>query len=226
MAGFPPDTLTFLRDLAADPTPTFFDAHRHRYRDHVAGRARAFVEALAPGLHDLAPGLTADPRVHGSILHPRQDVRLGGGRPPYRDHLGLIFWEGERATARSVLFLRLRPGSVTLGAGARRLDAAGLKAYRHAVLDPVGGDALAATIHQVTRAGWPLHGATLVRGPRGVATDDPVRAGMLRHTALWAEDDLPVPGVLGSARFAAWCLRRWEQLLPLHRWLHDELGAA
>ena len=219
MAGFPPETLTFLRDLAADPTPAFFDRHRARYHEHVAAPTRAFVADLTPHLAALSPGLRAEPRVHGSILHPRQDVRFGRDRALYRDHVGLVFWEGDRASATSVLFLRLHPDHVTLGAGARRLDRDRLRAYRQAVVDPVAGHDLLAAAGHVRTAGWGLHGATLVHGPRQVRSEDPDRAQLLRHTGLWAADDLPHPGVLGTARFAAWCARRWAQLLPLHTWL-------
>lgn len=123
MAGFPPDTLTFLSDLADDPTPGFFDAHRDRYHDHCLGPARAFVEAAAPLLASLSPRLRAVARVHGSILHPRQDVRFAPHRPRYRDHVGLLFWEGERATAPSVLYLRVHPDHVTIVPGRGRSTA-------------------------------------------------------------------------------------------------------
>ncbi len=216
MAGFPPDTLSFLRDLAADPTRTFFDANRDRYHAHWRDPAAAFVEAVAPGLARLAPGLRAEPRVHGSILHPRQDVRFGSDRALYRDHVGLVFWEGERADAPSVLFLRVHPDHVTVGVGARWLSPDRLRAYREAVLDADRGGALVEAVEQVRGAGWPLHGATLARGPRGVQVDDPERAELLRHTALWAEADLPrsrgardrpvhrlVPATVGAAAAAA-----------------------
>lgn len=223
MAGFPPDTLTFLRDLATDPTPAFFDAQRDRYRGHWRAPAMAFADAVAPLLAQLSPGLVADPRVHRSVLHPRQDVRFSPDRPPYRDHVGLIFWEGDRDTATSVLFLRVHPEHVTLGAGARSFDRAHLRAYRQAVVDPDAGGALVDAVASVEGAGWPVHGRTLTTGPRDLRSDDPDRAGLLRHTALWASQDLPHPGVLATARFPAWCVRRWRQLLPLHRWLTDRL---
>lgn len=222
MAGFPPETLTFLRALADEPTPAFFDAHRDRYAQHWVAPARAFVEAAAPRLADIAPDLVADPRVHGSILSPRQDVRFGG-RPLYRDHVGLLFWPGDRATATSVLFLRLHPDHVTLGAGARRLDRDRRRTYRDRVVDPQAGSQLVAAVRDVEGAGWPVHGRTLRRGPREVASDDPDRQRLLCHTALWVEDDLDLPGVLGSRRFVDWCVRRWSQQLPLHRWLTDHV---
>jgi uncharacterized protein (TIGR02453 family) len=221
--GFPPETLSLLADLTADPTPAAFDANRERYHAHWVGAARDVVEALAPHLAALSPALRAEPRVHGSILHPRQDVRLGRDRPPYRDHIGLLFWEGDRATAPSVLFLRLHADRLVLGAGARRLDPPRLRAYRTAVVDPARGGALVDAVAAIESAGWAVRGETLARGPRDVTSDDPDRARLLRHTALWGEQDLPHPGVLGSARLAAWCARRWAQLLPLHRWLTDEL---
>jgi uncharacterized protein (TIGR02453 family) len=224
VAGFPPQTLAFLRELADEPTAAFFDAHRDRYHDHWRAPARAFVEAMAPLLAELAPGLRAEARVHGSILHPRQDVRFARDRAPYRDHVGVLFWEGDRATAPSVLYLRLHPDHVTIGAGARRLDGARLHAYRRAVVDPGAGGTLVDAVRRVEGDGWTLRGATLARGPRDLGSTDPDRARLLRHTGLWAADDLPHPRVLGTARFPAWCQRRWARLLPLHRWLTDHLA--
>lgn len=224
--GFPPATLALLADLSADPTPATFDANRDRYHEHWVGAARGVVESLTPHLAELSPALRADPRVHGSILHPRQDVRRGRDRPLYRDHVGLIFWEGDRATATSVLFLRLHVDRLVLGAGARWLAPPRLRDYRDAVVDPARGGALVDAVAAVESAGWPLHGQTLARGPRDVSHDDPDRARLLRHTALWAEQAFPHPGVLGSSRLAVWCARRWAQLLPLHRWLADELDGA
>lgn len=224
MAGFTPETLHLLRDLAAHPTPDVFDTNRDRYLAHWLEPARAFVTTVAPLLAALSPTLTADPRVHGSILHPRQDVRFGRDRALYRDHVGLLFWEGDRATATSVLFLRLHPDHVTLGAGARRLDRDQLHAYRQAVLDPSVGADLVTAVAEVEDHGWPVHGQTLATGPRRLSSGDPQRHRLLRHTALWTSDDLALPGVLDAARFGKWCVRRWGQQWPLHRWLVDHLG--
>lgn len=225
MAGFTPDTSRLLRDLTTRPDAATFAANRDRYEAHWLAPARAFVRAAAPLLADLSPALTAEPRVHGSILHPRQDVRFDRDRPLYRDHVGLLFWEGDRASATSVLFLRIHPRHVTLGCGARWLDRDRLRAYRAAVVDDAAGRALLGAVDAVDDAGWTLHGRTLATGPRGLRVHDPDRARLLRHTALWAADDLPPPKVMGSAgRFARWCVRRWRQQWPLHRWLVDHVG--
>ena len=221
---FGPSTLTLLRRLSASPDAPTFAALRPDYRDHWVAPARAFVEAARGPLADLAPRLQAEPRVHGSILSPRQDVRFAD-RPPYRDHVGLVFWEGDRATATSVLFLRVHADRVVLGAGARRLDRDQLRTWRRAVVDPTDGRWLVAAVGEVEARGWTVHGHSLARGPRGVHTDDPDRQRLLRHTAAWAQADLDHPGVLGRRRFVDWCVRRWAQVLPLHRWLVDHLPA-
>lgn len=222
MAGFDPDTLTFLRDLAASPDREFFADNRDRYEAHWLAPARAFVEQAVPRLAELSPGLTGQPRVHGSILHPRQDVRFGRDRALYRDHVGLLFWEGDRSAATSVLFLRVHPDHVTVGAGARSFDRTRLAVYRQAVVGPAGGE-LVQAVDEVAAAGWSVHGRTLATGPRDVASDDPQRQALLCHSALWAADDLPHPGVLSSSRFVGWCVRRWAQQLPVHRWLTDHV---
>jgi uncharacterized protein (TIGR02453 family) len=224
MSGFGPETLALLSDLSADPRPEVFDANRQRYHDYWVGPARAFVDAVGPRLAALVPGVRAEPRVHGSILHPRQDIRFGKDRPLYRDHVGLIFWEGDRASAVSVLYLRVHHDRVAIGAGARLLDRDGLARYRRQVVDDGAGGELVRAVADVEAAGWTIHGDQLAVGPRDVRSDDPDRARLLRHTALWAEDDLPHPGVLGSRRFVDWCVRRWAQQLPIHRWLTDHLG--
>jgi uncharacterized protein (TIGR02453 family) len=224
MSGFGPETLALLTDLSADPRPEVFDANRHRYHDHWVGAARTFVDAVGPRLAALSPSLQAEPRVHGSILHPRQDIRFGKDRPLYRDHVGLIFWEGDRASATSVLFLRVHPDRVAIGAGARSLDRERLARYRQLIGGDAAGADLVRSVADIEAAGWTIHGEELAVGPRSLGSDDPDRARLLRHTALWSGDDLPHPGVLGSMRFVDWCVRRWEQQLPLHRWLTDHLG--
>lgn len=224
MAGFTPDTLHLLRDLAASPDPATFAANRDRYEAHWLAPAREFVTTVAPLLAELSDELRADPRVHGSILHPRQDIRFDRDRPLYRDHVGLLFWEGDRAAATSVLFLRVHPDHVTLGSGARWFDPDHLRAYRAAVVDDRTGGTLVDAARSVEEAGWTVHGRTLTTGPRHTRSDDPDRARLLQHTALWSADDLPHPGVLGSTRFARWCVRRWHQQWPLHRWLVAHVG--
>jgi hypothetical protein len=105
----PADTIEFLADLRRHNNKGWFDAHRDRYETAYVEPAKAFVEAAAPGLATIVPGITAEPRVLGSIFRIHRDTRFSTDKRPYKDHLDFWFWQGARKTAVSGLFLRVSP---------------------------------------------------------------------------------------------------------------------
>ena len=68
------------------------------------------------------PGIATEARVNGSIFRINRDTRFSKDKTPYKDHLDFWFWEGQRKTALSGLFLRIAPAAVTVGAGAHGFD--------------------------------------------------------------------------------------------------------
>jgi uncharacterized protein (DUF2461 family) len=74
--GFPPETLTFFTELAANNNKSWFDTHRTDYDTYVLEPARAFVIALGDRLRDLAPQVMADPRINKSIFCIYRDIRF------------------------------------------------------------------------------------------------------------------------------------------------------
>ena len=81
------------------------------------------------------PGIATEARVNGSIFRINRDTRFSKDKTPYKDHLDFWFWEGQRKTALSGLFLRIAPAAVTVGAGAHGFDPTRLARYRAAVAD-------------------------------------------------------------------------------------------
>jgi uncharacterized protein (TIGR02453 family) len=226
VGGFSAATIDFLTDLRANNDRDWFAANRHRYEADWLAPAVAFVTTVTPQLQTLVPAIQGEPRIDGSIFRIRRDTRFAADKRPYKDHLDLWWWEGDRQTAPSGLYLRLTADRLRLAVGATAFDRDRLRRYRGAVVEPDAGEELLAAVKPAGRGGWDLRGETLKQGPRGLFVEDPGRARLLRHGALWAALEVPHPGVLGSpARLASWCLRRWEQQLPLHRWLVDHLGA-
>jgi len=158
--AFPAETLEFLVDLGRHNSKAWFDANRSRYEAGYLEPARAFVETITPALEDLVPGITAEPRVNGSIFRINRDTRFTKDKTPYKDHLDFWFWEGERKTALSGLFLRIAPAGVTVGAGAHGFDSTRLARYRAAVADAAAGGAIAATIGRIEADGHEVGGET------------------------------------------------------------------
>jgi len=218
--GFPPDTVAFLSDLRRNNDKRWFDANRDRYEAAYVAPAKAFVEAAAPGLAAVVPGIRAEARVLGSIFRINRDTRFSSDKRPYKDHLDLWFWEGDRKAASSGLFLRVSPDGVTVGAGAHGFPRDQLARYREAVCGPSSGPELIAAVTRMERDGHEVGGETYARTPRGFDAGD---AGgpaerLLRHSALFVHDDLPAEAAI-EADLLGDLLRRWKAFAPLHRWL-------
>jgi uncharacterized protein (TIGR02453 family) len=218
--AFEPDTLAFLEELRGDNTKEWFDAHRGRYQTAYVDAGKAFVEAVAPVLAGVAPGIRAEPRVLGSIFRINRDTRFGTDKRPYKDHLDFWFWHGERKAAASGLFVRISPDVVGVGAGSHGFDKAALGRFRAAVSDDEARSELVDAVESIEKAGYLLDGQTYKRVPTGWADEaDGTVARFLRHSALFVHVDEPAALALDAERLLPTLDRHWTALAPLHRWL-------
>lgn len=225
--GFPPAALDFLAELAVHNDRDWFQARRADYEQALLEPARQLVVELGSELQArVAPGIQADPRVGGSILRLARDTRFAADKTPYKQHLELVFWEGEPPSrGRPCYFLRLEAERVLVAAGMRRMEGDLLARYRKAVLDHRSGDALADAIAAATHSrGARLAEPERKRVPRGCDPGHP-RAALLRHAGLVALIEEPLPRSVGSAAFESWVATRMERLAPLERWMTKTLFA-
>ena len=223
--GFPAAGLEFLAGIARDNTKAYFDANRTACETGLLEPAKAFVVALGDELHArVSPGIRAEPRVNGSILRINRDTRFSTDKSPYKAHLDLWFWEGAGPSReRPGYFVRLRPSTVTIGAGMHRFDRPLLEAYRAAVAAERTGRELEAAIAQATALeGVVVGGEAYKRVPRGLPADHP-RADLLRHGALYVSGDWALPCEVSSAAFAGWAAERLDRMAPVERWLTEVL---
>jgi uncharacterized protein (TIGR02453 family) len=223
--GFPPETISFLRELRDHNHKDWFDAHRADYEAFWVAPARAFVVAAGEVLAELAPEVRAEPRVLGSIFRINRDARFARDRGPYKDHIDFWFWEGERRRAVSGFFARLTPEVLGVGAGCHAVDPERLARLRQAVADPSSGAELAGIARRLEAAGYRLGGATLKRPPPGFPADGPAGRFLL-HKALFVHHDEPLDERVHTPAVLATCGRVWRALSPLHRWLTDSVENA
>jgi uncharacterized protein (TIGR02453 family) len=131
-AGFGKETVRFLDGLRSHNKKVWFDAHREDYEQAFLAPAQAFVAALGPRLRKLVPEVHVEPRVNGSIMRINRDVRFSKDKTPYKDHLDLWFWTGERkGWDGSGFFFRLKGAS-------RRSRGGGCPRCNRSQLPPVG----------------------------------------------------------------------------------------
>ena len=215
--GFPPETFDFLKGLAKNNSKTWFDEHRDDYEQNHLAPAKAFVEAIAPGLKKISKTINAEPRVNGSIFRINRDVRFSKDKRPYKTTLDLWFWEGEkRGWEASGFYLRLMPDGFMAGAGLHGFVPEQLKAYRAAVLDEKAGAALVKTVQKLD--GLKLGQPTRKKVPRGLPADHP-RAQFLLLDGLHCSYEAPLPKAVHTAKFVAQCLDIFARAHPLSVWL-------
>jgi uncharacterized protein (TIGR02453 family) len=217
--GFSKETVRFLAGLRAHNEKAWFDAHRADYEACYLAPAQAFVEALEPRLRKIEPDVKAEPRVNGSIMRVNRDIRFSKDKSPYKDHMDLWFWTGDRkGWDSSGFFFRLTPDRLLLGAGMHGFQPPALARYREAVLDPKHGAALARVVAALRKAGYDVGTEAYKKVPSGVAADHP-RAALLKHSGLHAGWEGKHPRELGTPKFVDFVSACFKAIAPIHRWL-------
>jgi uncharacterized protein (TIGR02453 family) len=216
--GFDPGLLAFLRGLREQNNREWFQAHRDEYESLLLEPARDFVEATGDELRPFVPEVGAEPRVNGSIFRIARDTRFSKDKRPYKDHLDLWFWVGDRKRGPGFWF-RLDPEQLLLGSGAHHFDPGQLARFREAVVDDERGEALHRETERLAAAGYELGGKTYKRQPRGYEAPAE-RAELLLHGGVfgWMRFE-PVPDEVFTPAFPRFCAERYRPLAPLVEWL-------
>ncbi|HWA18062.1 MAG TPA: DUF2461 domain-containing protein [Devosia sp.] len=226
MAAFPKETFAFLKAIKAHNDKTWFDAHRDLYEVGYVVPARDFVEALGPKLRKVSPNVQFSAKVGGSMSRINRDIRFTKDKRPYKEHLGLWFWHGERRRWDVPGFwFELTPTQLQLGVGLYMMAGEQLEAFRQSVIHPRSGRALLAAIGAVERKRiYEIGGRTRKIPPRGFSTD-PDRAEYLLYEGLYATISLPIehaaePGLVD------FCLKHYRAVWPIGEWLLEEVSDA
>ena len=220
--GLPRALPEFLKALDENNSKAWFDEHRTEYQDNFVEPAKLFVAEMADLLSTLSADLKAEPRIGGSILRINRDIRFSKDKRPYKNWLGIMFWQGEgRNRECPGFFLRVDATGLGVGGGMHGFTPPQLERYRAAVVDPKWGKALDRALRAVRENGpYELGDAELKRIPAGNAADHP-RAVLLRHKSLYAWFDEPHPEALFSGGATNYCFGHIGRLRPLQKWLVD-----
>lgn len=225
MGGFPAETKAFLEGIAEHNDKAWFEANRALYEAGYVEPARAFIEEVGPRLKAIAPGVRYEGRVNGSIGRINRDVRFSKDKRPYKDHLDIWFWHGEkRSWDCPGFYLRVAPAGIFLGCGMHTLAGATLDRFREAVVAERSGKALERAIARVRAASsYEVGEVRRKTVPRGF---DPKhkRAGLLLYEGLYAGIELPATAAY-KLDFTDVALGHYAATWPTGKWLLDELYA-
>ncbi len=217
--GFEPEAIEFLATLGAKKAD-WFKAHKEDYERLVVGPSRAFVSALGAELvSSISDEIDFGPRTNHSIAPINNDLRFSPGKPPYKDHLLLRFWEGPNKKAAPTLFVRIAPSGIGFATGAAFDD---LSRWREAVAAESGEELADAIARLVRSTKAEVVGQTLKRVPSPYPADHP-REGLLRHKMIQVRWQEKPRASLSRPDFVAWCVKRLERCAEIHCWLVREL---
>jgi uncharacterized protein (TIGR02453 family) len=181
--------------------------------------AKDFVGAMAPHLAKISPGIQAVPKVGKSIMRINRETRFSKDTTPYKDWLGLWFWEGDGKSRECPgFYFGLGTAGFVIGAGMHRFGPPYLAKYRAAVGDSKFGKALAAAVRKVEKKGYEVGGSHYKKVPRGFAADHP-HADLLRHNGLTAGRNVGLVKDLFGPDAAAYCAGVFKDVSPMHHWL-------
>jgi uncharacterized protein (TIGR02453 family) len=222
--GFPKETFAFLEGIAAHNEKAWFEDHRDLYEAGYVAPARAFVEALGPRLRKISPGVQYEAKANGSLSRVNRDIRFSKDKRPYKDHLDIWFWHGDRkGWSCPGFWFRLTPREVYIGVGMHHLEKDELEAFRNSIVHPRSGKALLAAVAAVEKSGYAVDGKSRKIPPKGFATDAD-RAGYLLYEGLHAGTHLPAKTAM-KPDFVDACAKQYAALWPIGRWLLEEVAA-
>ncbi len=227
-AGFPRETVLFLKGLKANNSKQWFDAHRADYDAFFVAPALALIEALAPAAQKLDPPLQAAAKMNGSLRRIYRDTRFSRDKTPYNTHMHLIFWAGDHPNRSSGIHLVLGADGFGYGAGHWAFEADALTRYRHAVLDDRKRKALEESLAIAGKAGCSLdapHLKTVPRGfDKGAAGADYLRyKGIVARTMDGRRDFDPR---LFTGECVDYCSGLMKAMAPLVGWVRSEVELA
>jgi uncharacterized protein (TIGR02453 family) len=170
-AGFRPEAIQFLADLASNNDRAWFQPRKADYERLLKEPLEALCTALAERFVAKGIPLRADPA--RSPFRIYRDVRFSKDKSPYKGNVGASFpWAGGEEGPGGGYF-HVAPGEVFVGGGMWHPEPARLNAFRRLVdTDPgrvhavIGAPSFVGTFGQVS-------GEALTRVPKGYRADHP-----------------------------------------------------
>ena len=92
--------------------------------------AKEYIIDMGEKLKTIVPDIQYAPKIDGSIFRIHKDVRINKGKPPFKTHLGIIFWHGASRLENPCFYLHIEPPFYYTGVGIARFSPEILYSYR------------------------------------------------------------------------------------------------
>jgi uncharacterized protein (TIGR02453 family) len=218
-AGFDPDAVQFLHELAANMNKPWFDANKERYETRWVKPMAALLDDIGARLAKAyAPVKLGAPK----IFRIYRDTRFSNDKSPYKTHVaGALPLAGNKMSDSgcAAMYIHLGIDEEFIGVGSYYFDDKQLAKWRKLVAADKTGKAIAALVAKLRTAGYPVGGhEDYKKVPKPYAEDHP-RAELLKMRGLTGGFPAIPKGMLHEAELADWLVEHGKVTAPLVTWL-------
>jgi uncharacterized protein (TIGR02453 family) len=226
---FTPESLRFLRQLAAHNDKQWFEAHRDEYERAVREPMLELVEEILIRFRGFAPEIGGDPK--RSMFRIHRDVRFSRDKSPYKTNAAAWFRHrdaGHSVGTRAVhggagFYFHIAPDECIVAGGIWMPPTEAVKELRDAIAEDHGTLRGILGDRAFRRAFGELDPeAKLTRTPRGYDPEHEA-ADLLRYKSFTVSAPLSEAEIL-SPRLPDLLAKRYALMVPLVRWLNGALG--
>jgi uncharacterized protein (TIGR02453 family) len=210
-SGFPDEAFAFYEGLVADNSKAYWTDHRATYDACVKAPMEALLAQLEPEFGS------------ATFFRPYRDVRFAKDKTPYKEHAAAVVKDDP--AGKSALYVQLGPTGLYVGSGYFHTATDQARRLRAAIAEDRTGKALVTILGRLTGNGWEVYGERLKRLPKEHDPAHP-RADLLHHKSLVAGRHQDPAGWMHTAECADRIAAAWREMLPLGRWLQDNVGAS
>ncbi len=219
-AGFPPETLKFLRQLKRNNNREWFLAHKNVYEEKVKAPMVELVVALGGAMQNFAPELTVDPK--RAIFRIYRDTRFSADKRPYKTHISALFAPRNiPKLCGASLYFHLEPAEVIVAGGVYSPDSATLRVLRQHIAAHWENLRTIMNRKDFKKLFGSLEGEQLKRPPLGFPADHPA-IDLLRYKQLYVSAT-EKPSLAESSKYFPWLLTQFAAMMPLIRFLNAPL---
>ena len=219
--GFPPEGLTFLRDLKLNNNRDWFQSRKQIYEEKVRGPMLELVTALGEEISEFAPEMVTDPKK--AVYRIYRDVRFSPDKSPYKTHIAAVFSpRGLEKHSGAGMYFHISVDEVLVGGGIYAPGSAELLAVRTHLAGNANGLRSILRERQFRSLFKEMTGEQLKRMPKGFSADDPA-AGFLVYKQYLAGTLLP-PDVVTTPKLFRDLVKHFRAITPFLRFLNAPLS--
>jgi uncharacterized protein (TIGR02453 family) len=217
-AGFPKDTLRFLRELKKNNNREWFAEHKERYEKNVKEPMQMLLGGLASRLHTFDPEIVIEPKK--AMYRIYRDVRFSTDKSPYKSWIAAAFtYRGFDRKTDAAFYFHITPDELGMGGGLYAPQGDQLKNIRKAI------DTDAAPLRAILkekkfkRYFGELSGEELARVPQGYDKEHPA-VDLLKKKQFLCWQTHPVT-MITEADLLDKLVGHFSAMAPFVRWLAD-----